>query len=61
VAWAAINLAGAVTALSTGGLRAADQAEARRRLVTLQSGMFSMTLFGFGYERTVGRRKRERP
>lgn len=51
--WAAMNLAGAVVALRSGGWPAADQSEARRRLATVQSGMFAMTLFGFGYEQLV--------
>jgi hypothetical protein len=58
--WAAMNLAGAAVALSSGAWRAAAQAEADKRLVTMQSGMFSMTLFGFVYEFTAGRRKRKR-
>lgn len=56
--WAATNLAGAAAALSSGALRAASQDEAGRRLATIQSGMFAMTLFGFCYELTAGRRKR---
>lgn len=56
--WAAMNLAGAAVALSSGEWRAAAQSEAGRRVATIQSGMFSMTLFGFVYELTAGRRRR---
>ncbi|MFE0023730.1 hypothetical protein [Amycolatopsis sp. NPDC059021] len=58
--WAAMNLAGAAAVLSSGSWRAATQAEAGKRLAVVQSGMFSMTLFGFIYECTAGRRKRRR-
>ncbi|GAB3474911.1 hypothetical protein [Amycolatopsis cihanbeyliensis] len=60
LAWAAMNLAGAAMALSSGGWRATTRAEADDRRVTMQSGMLAITLFGFGYELTAGRRKRIR-
>lgn len=56
--WAAMNLAGAATALRPSAWRNADQAEAARRLATVQSGMFAMTLFGFVYNLTTTRRRK---
>ena len=56
--WAAMNLTGAAVAL--GSWRGTTQDEAGRRLVTVESGMFAMALFGVVYEITAGRRKRAR-
>lgn len=58
LAWAAMNLAGATAVLASGRWRSASQAEAARRLAVLQRGAFAMTVFGFCYELTAGRRKR---
>jgi hypothetical protein len=55
--WAAMNLCGAAAALTCGGWSRTTPTEAGERLATVQSGMLSMTLFGFVYELTAGRRK----
>ncbi|MCR6488936.1 hypothetical protein M8542_39520 [Amycolatopsis sp. OK19-0408] len=59
--WAGTNFLGAAVAFSSGMWREATQAEAGERLAVVQSGMFAMTLFGFVYESTAGRRKRRPP
>jgi hypothetical protein len=55
LAWAGMNLAGALALLAAGGWRRAEQAEADRRIAGVAGGMLAMTTFAIAYTAVTSR------
>ena len=60
LAWAGMNLGGALALLAGGSWRRVEQAEADRRIACVGGGMLAMTTFAAGYTALTARQPRAR-